>query len=559
MKTTQRPRKYYVIALVSLTLLCLNIYAVRAFIIFGSPILFSTALFLELVSAIIFIYSTVRILSKPENIIKSLLQSAWDGLASNDYVKKVINSKSPVLVWFRSRFKTGNPYGLPLTITLLITVSFFVSFLSVLIKVILKSSITNIDIRILNLMPSIRTPIQTTFFKIVTTLANTETVILLLVIIAAIFWRQKQRIMAGLVLLTGAGEESVTYIIKFLVKRMRPERALRLIREDSYSYPSGHAVRATVLFGLLAYLIIKSYTKTRTRITVFSVYVLSVFLVAISRIYLGVHYPSDVIGGMLLGIAMLTLVVGIVETASRYKFFGQNRIVILDRSLAIVPAVLILFAIIASSFFVRIQPIMTTPAFITIQKVDNATIKQFPLYSETLSGSRMEPINFIYIGYESDIESLFINHSWYKADPSTLNNTLKALAVGFQGGQYLTAPVTPSYLNFKPENLAFEQSTATHSLRQRHHTRLWRTDFALPDGRPIWVATASFDEGIEFAGVAKLPTHHIDPNIDTERDYIVNSLSLKNIHYLQVVNAQAGKNASGDTFFTDGKAVLTEL
>jgi len=170
----------------------------------------------------------------------------------------------------------------------------------------------------------------------------------------------------------------------------------------------------------------------------------------------------------------------------------------------------------------------------------------------------MEPINFIYVGYEDQIVSTFETHGWYKADASTLSNTLKAFAVGFQGRQYITAPVTPSYLNFKPENLAFEQSTQTHSLRQRHHTRLWRTEYALADGRPIWVATASFDEGIEFAGAAKLPTHHIDPNIDAERAYITKSLGLET-NLVTVVQPQLGKNASGDGFFTDGKAALINL
>jgi hypothetical protein len=197
--------------------------------------------------------------------------------------------------------------------------------------------------------------------------------------------------------------------------------------------------------------------------------------------------------------------------------------------------------------------------FTTIDTVNETTVRKLPLYSETLTGKTMEPINFIYIGSQQQIEQLFLSHGWYKADPSTLANTLKALSVGFQGRQYLNAPVTPSYLAAKPENLAFQQPTQSNTLRQRHHTRLWRTDFRLVGDEEIWVATASFDEGIEFAGAAKLPTHHIDPNIDAERTYITGSLGLKDLDYLQVVQAQAGKNASGDVFFTDGRAALIKL
>ncbi len=558
MKTVQKARKYYAIALLSLISLGLNVYAAKALIIFGSPILFAAALLLELFLAILFVYCIVRTLTVPKNIVLSLVYSVRGGLATNDYVKKFSASRSPTIVWIRRRFYTGSPYGLLLTITLFVALIFFVNFLSVLINITTKGSLTHIDVRILNLIPSIRTPTQTTFFSIVTTLANTETAILLLVAIAAVLWRKKQRLLTVFVLLVGGGEESVTYVIKHIVKRLRPEQALSLIREDSYSFPSGHVVRATVLLGLLAYLLVKTYATTRAKIITIGLYIFTVFLVAISRVYLGVHYPSDVWGSALLGSALLTAVIGILEAMSRYEIINNKKMILSNKTLVFVPAILIVFATIAAPFLVRVQPILIIPASVPVQKVDSSTIQRLPLYSETLMGSRMEPISFVYIGYENQIESTFEKHGWYKADPSTVNNTLKALAVGFQDRQYLTAPVTPSYLNSQPENVAFEQSTATHSLRQRHHTRIWRTEYAAPDRRPIWVATASFDEGIEFGGTAKLPTHHIDPNIDGERTYITKSLGLHS-NLVDVVQPQLGKNAGGDGFFTDGKAELVSL
>lgn len=339
---------------------------------------------------------------------------------------------------------------------------------------------------------------------------------------------------------------------------MRPDQVLSLIRESGFSFPSGHAVRATVLLGLLAYFVYKSYSSTRVRLATIGLYVLTTFFVGVSRIYLGVHYPTDVWGSILVGSFMLTLVIGVLEIGSRYELFNNEKLKLSNKTMLAAPVVLAVFALIASPFLIDIQPVMATPTYITLPTIDEVTIQKLPLYSESLTGSRMEPINFIYVGYKNQIVSRFLSHGWYKADPSTLGNTLRAIAVGFQGRQYLTAPVTPSYLNFKPENIAFEQSTETHSLRQRHHTRLWLTDYALPDGRPIWVATASFDEGVEFAGAAKLPTHHIDPNLDAERVYITESLGLPS-DLISVVQPQLGKNASGDSFFTDGKAELVNF
>jgi hypothetical protein len=162
------------------------------------------------------------------------------------------------------------------------------------------------------------------------------------------------------------------------------------------------------------------------------------------------------------------------------------------------------------------------------------------------------------VGSEDDLIHTFEGHGWDRADPSTFANTLRALAVGLQGGRYPTAPVTPAFMASQPEAIAFQKPTAAESLRQRHHTRIWRTDYTAPDGRPVWEGTASFDDGIELAGTAKLPTHHIDPNIDAERAYITHSLGLAD-HFISLTGPQMGHNASGDEFFTDGRAELLSL
>ncbi|MCZ2404704.1 LssY C-terminal domain-containing protein [Paenarthrobacter sp. Z7-10] len=170
----------------------------------------------------------------------------------------------------------------------------------------------------------------------------------------------------------------------------------------------------------------------------------------------------------------------------------------------------------------------------------------------------MEPINFIYLGSQVQIENLFKQAGWYKADPSTLSNTLQAILVAVRNDQYLTAPVTPSYLDARPETVAFEKPTDANTLVQRHHTRIWRTNFTI-GGQPVWVATASFDRGIGIGTKSGLPTHHIDPNVDTERAYILQSLKVSNPRLVHVTDAQLGHNATGDGFFTDGQAAVLDL
>src|SRR5262249_41145628 len=98
-----------------------------------------------------------------------------------------------------------------------------------------------------------------------------------------------------------------------------------------------------------------------------------------------------------------------------------------------------------------------------------------------------------------------------------------------------------------------------------HHIRIWSTDVMTTDGRNLWLATASFDQGFELAPSTGLPTHQIDPNIDKERDFVVTSL-LKSpgpvaaqAQTLQLVPPESGYNFDGDPFNTDGQAVILSL
>ncbi len=560
MKNTEsKPIVHGIVAFLALVSLLGNIYLLRSLDVFGSPPLFALGLLIELLLIVIFAYSFLRVLKTPLHILGSIFVSAWGGMLTNSYVEGVRKSEWPTSRWLIARLNPKNPFGLLLTIGFALSLEFFSNFLGILLNVQSHGPITAIDTRVANLMPSIRTPLQTTIFRAVTFTANTQTIVFFVLLTAIILWRKRQHALALLFVAVLMAEEGCANALKHIVGRVRPASSFSDYNATGFSFPSGHVLHATVLFGLLTYLLFRGLKSSILRLVIILGYIISVALVAVSRVYLGVHYPSDVLASILLGTAILTLLITGLEIAMRYEPWGQSLASFANRGLAIVPIVVLVVSIVASPVFIHLTPDVATPTLTTIDSLNERTVKKLPLFSETLTGRTMEPINFVYLGTAQQIEQLFVSHGWYKADPSTLANTLKAFSIGFQGHQYLNAPVTPSYLAAKPENLAFQKPTQTNTLRQRHHTRLWRTNFKLADGRDIWVATASFDEGIEFAGAAKLPTHHIDPNIDAERAYIALSLGLKNDAYLQVVKPQAGTNASGDIFFTDGKALLISL
>ena len=102
-------------------------------------------------------------------------------------------------------------------------------------------------------------------------------------------------------------------ILKNIIQRPRPE-GYRLIAESGYSFPSGHSMISMAFYGLLIYMIWKTMKNKKLRNIICVLITILVILIGISRIYLGVHYASDVIGGFVVSIAYLIVYVSITKT-----------------------------------------------------------------------------------------------------------------------------------------------------------------------------------------------------------------------------------------------------
>jgi len=102
------------------------------------------------------------------------------------------------------------------------------------------------------------------------------------------------------------GAELVSYILKLACHRLRPPVFFGLLPAENYSFPSGHAFVGTVFYGLLAGILAQLYCHRR--VEAIALAVLTVLLVGFSRVYLGYHYPSDVLGGWACAAGWLAMV-----------------------------------------------------------------------------------------------------------------------------------------------------------------------------------------------------------------------------------------------------------
>lgn len=137
-------------------------------------------------------------------------------------------------------------------------------------------------------------------------------VLTLLVGVAAGPWRHGA---IGAAVIGGAA--LAVEIIKSTVERARPDLLEPIIEAYGFSFPSGHASLSMVAYGILAVLVSRSFLPRRTRVAVYGAAVALVFLIGLSRVWLGVHYPSDVIAGWVAGATVVLVFASVTRGVSR--------------------------------------------------------------------------------------------------------------------------------------------------------------------------------------------------------------------------------------------------
>jgi membrane-associated phospholipid phosphatase len=134
-----------------------------------------------------------------------------------------------------------------------------------------------------------------------------------------LFWRRRFY-WAAAALSAVFGGMLLNKILKYVLHRARPQVINPILTLDSYSFPSGHTMMATVLYGVLAAYLVSETTDPRRRVLVIIVAGFTIVSIGFSRIYLGAHYLSDVLAAMAEGLAWLSLCLTVV-----YAVWQRNR------------------------------------------------------------------------------------------------------------------------------------------------------------------------------------------------------------------------------------------
>ena len=151
--------------------------------------------------------------------------------------------------------------------------------------------------------------------KCITNFANMYWLIVVSIILLIVLKNKK----TGLYISINLGLSAlVNFTLKQIIQRPRPI-GHRIIDESGYSLPSGHSMVSMAFYGFLIYLIHKNVKNKYLKITFITLLSLLIISIGASRIYLGVHYTSDVIAGFLVAIAYLILYIHVINSVGRDK------------------------------------------------------------------------------------------------------------------------------------------------------------------------------------------------------------------------------------------------
>ena len=204
------------------------------------------------------------------------------------------------LSFFRDRLTPGQRYGLGLTVALLVVGLAFWGFLEVVESWTRQEDLYRIDGWAAGLAEA-ASPAVVAFFKVATYAGSVWVAVPLVLAVTGWLWARGDRPAAVLLVTSFGAGEGLLYGLKEFFHRARP--SLQVVAEHGYSFPSGHSFTAALVYGLLAVLVWRWAPRARSGLTALCV-ALAV-TVGVSRIVLGVHYATDVLGGFVLAAGWL--------------------------------------------------------------------------------------------------------------------------------------------------------------------------------------------------------------------------------------------------------------
>jgi LssY C-terminus len=187
----------------------------------------------------------------------------------------------------------------------------------------------------------------------------------------------------------------------------------------------------------------------------------------------------------------------------------------------------------------------------------NPALAAVPKRTRTRRGREADPVNLALVGTAGEIAAAFGKAGWTRADSLSRASDIAIAESVILHRPDSTAPVSSLFLFGRRQDIAYEREVG-RSASRRHHVRLWMAEGVADSGRPTWIGDAAYDLRAGLSHRSLAPTHHIEADVDRERDTVLGDLAaagqLSERYAVTGLGPRVdARNAEGDRFDTDGE------
>ena len=246
------------------------------------------------------------------------LRARWAAFQRSPHAIALRRRYARPIAFLQARLSPAGYLGLQLTVGLVVILAGAWLFGGIAEDVLTGDPLVAVDLAVNDFLSTHAAPALTSAMRWIT-LAGGTPMLIAGVGVAVYLLARRRWADTGLLALAVGGGELLVQLLKTLLARPRPV-SVPLPAPGGYSFPSQHAMVAIIFYGLLCYLIVRDASSWRRRVRAVVIGAVLVILIGFSRLYLGQHYLSDVLGGYAAGVVWLASTISAVETLRRRRW-----------------------------------------------------------------------------------------------------------------------------------------------------------------------------------------------------------------------------------------------
>lgn len=257
---------------------------------------------------------------------ESAIKQTWNRFLQRPRVNAMRLRFAPQIAFIQARLSPGSYLGLQLTIGALILIGASWLFGGIAEDVVTGDPLTIVDLRVAQWFHAHSAPLLTQAMLAVTHIHGPIPVTVAVVLIAVyLAWKKNWYWLVCLSVTVPFGI-LLNVFMKYAFHRARPSFGNPLLELTTYSFPSGHVAGATLFYGVMAAMLVMRINAWRWRVMIVLAAIMMVALVALTRVYLGVHYLSDVLAAFAEGVAWLALCLTGMHTYWEHRISRKSRL-----------------------------------------------------------------------------------------------------------------------------------------------------------------------------------------------------------------------------------------